>query len=132
MLQCIAVCSSALREFFVFCSMLQCDTVCCSVLQCFAVCCSVLQCVAVLFENFSFFYAITSPNRMAEKEDRKANGPGGNTQKKTRNEKFSSTGIHTYVCIMSPVCMSHVSHTSTGIEGVRLNDAYTFNLKKHP
>ena len=37
MLQCVAVCCSALQGL----------AVCCNVLQCVAVCCSVLQCVAV-------------------------------------------------------------------------------------
>jgi len=32
----------------VWCSVLQCVTVCCSVLLCVAVCCFMLQCVAVL------------------------------------------------------------------------------------
>jgi len=41
-LQCVAVCCSALQCVAVCCSVLQCVAVCCSVLQCFAVCCSVL------------------------------------------------------------------------------------------
>ena len=44
-LQCVAVCCSALQSVAACCSVLQCVTECCSVLQCVAVCCSVLQCV---------------------------------------------------------------------------------------
>ena len=58
LLQCVAVCCSAMQCDAVFHSvlltvcgnalqMLQCVAVCYSVLQCVAVCCSVLQCVAV-------------------------------------------------------------------------------------
>ena len=100
-LQCAAVC----------CSVLQCVAVCCSVLQCAAVCQETLQrdlysskrdpqkrvyiCLLsidiyyslltyVLFVNLSFFKAITSPNRMAERKTEKAKAP---TQKTpgTRN-----------------------------------------------
>jgi len=46
-LQCVAVCCSALQCVAVRCSVLQCIAVCCSALQCVAVRCSVLQCVAV-------------------------------------------------------------------------------------
>jgi len=53
-LQCVAVCCSALQCVAVRCSVLQCVAVCYSVLQCVtvcckcvAVCCRVLQCVAV-------------------------------------------------------------------------------------
>ena len=53
-LQCVAVCSSALQRGVsseAACAnafgVLQCVAVCCSVLQCVAVCCSILQCVAV-------------------------------------------------------------------------------------
>ena len=48
-LQCVAVCCSALQCVAVCCSVLQCAAVCCSVLQCVAVCCSVLQYVAVCY-----------------------------------------------------------------------------------
>jgi len=47
MLQCVAVCCSALQCAASCCSVLQCVAVCCSMLQCVAVCCSVLQCVAL-------------------------------------------------------------------------------------
>jgi len=46
-LQCVAVCCSALQCAAVRCSVLQCVAVCCSALQCAAARCSVLQCVAV-------------------------------------------------------------------------------------
>jgi len=45
-LQCVAVCSSALQCVPMRCSVLQCVAVCCSVLQ-YVTCCSVLQGVAV-------------------------------------------------------------------------------------
>jgi len=50
-LQCVAVCCSALQCVAIWYSVLQDDAVLagwCSVLQCVAVCCSVFQCVAVL------------------------------------------------------------------------------------
>jgi len=47
-LQCVAVCCSALQCDAVCCSLLQCvASVFCGVLQCVALCCGVLQCVAV-------------------------------------------------------------------------------------
>jgi len=51
-LQCVAVCCSAYQAPSTVnhgthgCSALQCVAVCCSVLQCVAVCCSVLQCMS--------------------------------------------------------------------------------------
>jgi len=50
-----------------------------------------------LFVNLSFFEAIMSPNRMAEKEDRKSKKVP-KYPKNSRNEKFSSTGIED-VCL---------------------------------
>jgi len=44
-LQCFAVCCSALQCVAVCCSVLQCLVVCCSVLQCLAMCHRLLQCV---------------------------------------------------------------------------------------
>ena len=46
MLQCVAVCCSALRCVAVCCGALQCAAVRCSVLRCVAVCCGVLRNVA--------------------------------------------------------------------------------------
>jgi len=47
MLQCVAVCCSALQCVAVRCSALQCVAVRCSALQCVAVCCGALQCDTV-------------------------------------------------------------------------------------
>ena len=49
MLQCVAVCCSALQCVAVRCSALQCVAVRCSVLHCVALCCSVLQYCAVSY-----------------------------------------------------------------------------------
>ena len=45
-LQCVAVCHSALQCVTVCCSVSQCVAECRSVLQCVAMCCRVSQCVA--------------------------------------------------------------------------------------
>ena len=47
MLQCVAVCCSALQCVAVRCSALQCVAVCCSVMQVATACCSVFPCDAV-------------------------------------------------------------------------------------
>ena len=48
-LQCVAVCCSALQCVTLCCIVLQCIVVYCSVMQFVAACCSVLQCVAVRY-----------------------------------------------------------------------------------
>jgi len=61
-LQCVAVCCSALQCVVVCCSALQCVAVCCSALQGVAGCCSVLQCVAVCYsvmQCVAVFFSMT-------------------------------------------------------------------------
>ena len=66
MLQCVAVCCSALQCVAVCYSVLQSIAVIFSVLQCFAAYCSVLHCVAVCF--------IVKPTRHLDKEGQSALG----------------------------------------------------------
>jgi len=59
-LQCVAVCCSALQCVAVRCSVLQCVAVCCSALQCVAVCRSVLQCAVSKFGAESVLQSLTA------------------------------------------------------------------------
>jgi len=117
MLQCVAVC----------CSALQCIAACCSVLQCVAACCSVLQCPAAMHGSL--------PSRSGGVLSR-----GGNSENTPRARSWSETprprarlyGLREYCRQHTAEHCNTLQHTATHLrEYYRHHTATLCNTLQH-